>query len=92
MSDKQRNIKAAERVGAVQSKADKPIKQGPDFSHLFAAWVESHRASLVDSLGRLVGQPIGSFFTCLVMAVALSLPMGLALLLDNVERLGGSWQ
>ena len=26
------------------------------------------------------------------MAVALSLPMGLALLLDNVERLGGSWQ
>ena len=92
MSDKQRNIKAAERVGAVQSKADKPIKQGPDFSHLFAAWVESHRASLVDSLGRLVGQPIGSFFTCLVMAVALSLPMGLSLLLNNVERLGGSWQ
>jgi cell division transport system permease protein len=92
MSDKQRNIKAAERVGAVQSKTDKPIKQGPGFSELFAAWVESHRASLVDSLGRLVGQPIGSFFTCLVMAVALSLPMGLALLLDNVERLGGSWQ
>jgi cell division transport system permease protein len=72
--------------------SDKPIKQGPDFSTLFAAWVESHRASLIDSLGRLVGQPIGSFFTCLVMAVALSLPMGLALLLDNVERLGGSWQ
>lgn len=92
MSDNQRNIKAAERVGAVQSKADKPIKEGPDFSALFAAWLESHRASLVDSLSRLVGQPIGSFFTCLVMAVALSLPMGLALLLDNVERLGGSWQ
>src|SRR5690606_40033945 len=92
MSESQRNIKAAERVGAVQSKADKPIKQGPDFSHLFAAWVESHRARLVDSVGRLAKQPIGSFFTCLVMAVALSLPMGLALLLDNVERLGGSWQ
>lgn len=92
MSEPQRNIKAAERVGAVQSKADKPIRQGPDFATLFRAWVESHRASLVDSLGRLVGQPIGSFFTCLVMAVALSLPMGLALLLDNVERLGGSWQ
>lgn len=26
------------------------------------------------------------------MAVALSLPMGLSLLLNNVERLGGSWQ
>ena len=92
MSEKKRNIKAAERVGSVQSKADKPIRQGPDFSALFAAWVESHRASLIDSLSRLVGQPIGSFFTCLVMAVALSLPMGLSLLLDNVEQLGGSWQ
>ncbi|WP_295469896.1 permease-like cell division protein FtsX [uncultured Pseudomonas sp.] len=65
---------------------------GPDFSTLLAAWVESHRASLLDSLRRLGKQPIGSFFTCLVMAVALSLPMGLSLLLSNVERLGGSWQ
>ena len=65
---------------------------GPDFSTLFQAWLESHRASLVDSLRRLGRQPIGSFFTCMVMAVALSLPMGLSLLLKNVERLGGSWQ
>jgi cell division transport system permease protein len=54
------------------------------------AWIESHRASLLDSLRRLGKQPIGSFFTCLVMAVALSMPMGLSLLLSNVERLGGS--
>lgn len=65
---------------------------GPAFSQLFHAWIENHRASLVDSLRRLGKQPIGSFFTCLVMAVALSLPMGLSLLLKNVERLGGSWQ
>ena len=65
---------------------------GPDFRTLFHAWLESHRASLVDSLRRLGKQPIGSFFTCLVMAVALSMPMGLSLLLKNVERLGGSWQ
>jgi cell division transport system permease protein len=65
---------------------------GPDFATLFNAWLESHRASLADSLKRLARQPFGSFFTCLVMAVALSLPMGLSLLLKNVERLGGSWQ
>jgi cell division transport system permease protein len=65
---------------------------GPAFSQLLHAWIESHRASLIDSLRRLAKQPIGSFFTCLVMAVALSLPMGLSLLLKNVERLGGSWQ
>ncbi|WP_372875118.1 permease-like cell division protein FtsX [Pseudomonas sp.] len=83
----------AQRVGAAPKKHDpKTPGDGPDFRSQLDAWLESHRASLVDSLRRLAKQPIGSFFTCLVMAVALSLPMGLALLLDNVERLGGSWQ
>jgi cell division transport system permease protein len=83
----------AQRVGAAAKKTETPIPDdSPSFSHQLYAWLESHRASLVDSLHRLAKQPIGSFFTCLVMAVALSLPMGLALLLDNVERLGVSWQ
>lgn len=83
----------AQRVGAAAKKTEPPNPDdGPSFSHQLHAWLESHRASLVDSLRRLGKQPIGSFFTCLVMAVALSLPMGLALLLDNVERLGVSWQ
>lgn len=63
-----------------------------DWGGLLRAYGESHRASLVDSLRRLARQPFGSFLTCLVMAIALSLPMGLSLLLDGVERLGGSWQ
>ncbi|WP_137819288.1 permease-like cell division protein FtsX [Pseudomonas sp. 2FG] len=83
---------AAERVGAAPKKNDKKDDGGPDFRTLLHAWLESHRYSLVDSLRRLGKQPIGSFFTCLVMAIALSLPMGLSLLLNNVERLGGSWQ
>ena len=83
----------AQRVGATPKQS---AAQGPgdeqDFRSQVHAWLESHRASLVDSLRRLGKQPVGSFFTCLVMAVALSLPMGLSLLLDNVERLGGTWQ
>ncbi|HAN54380.1 MAG TPA: cell division protein FtsX, partial [Pseudomonas sp.] len=86
------NLSTAERVGGSVRKPEQPRGDEPDFKTLFHAWLESHRASLVDSVGRLLKQPIGSFFTCLVMAVTLSLPMGLALLLDNVERLGGSWQ
>lgn len=85
------NPSTAERVGGSVKKSDHKDDE-PDFKALLHAWLESHRASLVDSVSRLFKQPIGSFFTCLVMAVALSLPMGLALLLDNVERLGGSWQ
>ena len=83
----------AQRVGAAPKNPEpqRPDNE-PDFRTLTLAWLESHRASLLDSLRRLGKQPIGSFFTCLVMAVALSLPMGLSLLLANIERLGGSWQ
>ena len=92
MSAPEHNPNPAERAGGARGKPQQPQSDEPDFKTLFHAWMESHRASVVDSVGRLIKQPIGSFFTCLVMAVALSLPMGLALLLDNVERLGGSWQ
>ena len=84
--------KPSERVGATRPMDDTDIEESADFKSQLRAWGESHRASVVDSLRRLARQPIGSFFTCLVMAIALSLPMGLALLLDNLERLGGSWQ
>ncbi|KMM84705.1 cell division protein FtsX [Pseudomonas taetrolens] len=92
-----RSPKVSERVAPKASDPQPSRKKhdeddGPSFGMLFHAWVEAHRASLLDSLRRLGKQPIGSFFTCLVMAVALSLPMGLSLLLNNVERLGGSWQ
>ena len=86
------NPKAAERVGAAPAGSKVAKKVETDFRRHLRAWLESHRASLIDSLLRLAKQPVGSFFTCLVMAVALSLPMGLSLLLGNVERLGGSWQ
>ena len=92
-----RSPKVSERVAPKPADPQPKEKKhdeddGPDFGTLVHAWIESHRASLLDSLRRLGKQPIGSFFTCLVMAVALSLPMGLSLLLNNVERLGGSWQ
>jgi cell division transport system permease protein len=88
-----RNPKAAERIGGPATVTPAGGKKPEsDFRRHLRAWLESHRASLLDSLRRLVRQPFGSFFTCLVMAVALSLPMGLSLLLGNLERLGGSWQ
>ncbi|WP_028693380.1 permease-like cell division protein FtsX [Pseudomonas cremoricolorata] len=92
-----RTSKVSERVAPkaadqVKKKPGNHDDDGPDLRTLMRAWLESHRASLADSLRRLGKQPIGSFFTCLVMAVALSMPMGLSLLLKNVEVLGGSWQ
>ncbi|SER82894.1 cell division protein FtsX [Azotobacter beijerinckii] len=80
----------SERVGALPRAEAKGAE--PDFATLLVSWLDSHRGSLVDGLRRLGRQPLGSFLTCLAMAVALSLPMGLSLLLDDIARLGGSWQ
>ena len=55
-----------------------------------AAWAEHHSDSLLASLGKMLGKPWSTLLTVGVMAVALALPLGLALVLDNAARLGGT--
>lgn len=45
----------AQRVGAAPKKSEAPTPgdDGPSFTHQLHAWLENHRASLVDSLRRL---------------------------------------
>lgn len=82
------------RVGATPKNTTEfsPVKEPDTFWQLLRIGLTNHKASIVDSVQRLVRQPLGSFFTWLVIAVALSLPMGLSLLLDSTDQLGGSWQ
>lgn len=56
------------------------------------AWFEQHLYSLSASLGRALRKPWATLLTIGVMAVALSLPLGLALVLGNVERFAGNVQ
>ena len=53
------------------------------------AWLDHHGYSIVASLGRLLRKPWATLLTVGVMAVALALPLGLWLVLDNTARLGG---
>lgn len=55
-----------------------------------AAWFDHHLQSLVASLGRMLRKPWATLLTIGVMAVALALPLGLWLVLENVARLGGT--
>ncbi len=81
------------RIGAAErAKIDGPPVENTAVLAQLKAWMISHKFSCMDSLKRLLRQPSGSFFTCLVIAVALSLPMGLTLLLKNLNELGGTWQ
>lgn len=55
-------------------------------------WLDHHLYSLVASFGRLLHKPGATVLTIGVMAVALALPLGLWLVLGNVERFAGNVQ
>jgi cell division transport system permease protein len=56
------------------------------------AWVDHHLYSFVASLGRLFRKPWATLLTIGVMAVALALPLGLWVVLGNVQRFAGEVQ
>ncbi|MDH5835190.1 permease-like cell division protein FtsX [Luteimonas kalidii] len=53
-------------------------------------WIDHHLYSLVASLGRVFRKPWAALLTIAVMAMALALPLGLWLVLGNLERLAGN--
>jgi cell division transport system permease protein len=55
-------------------------------------WVDHHLYSFVASLGRIARRPWATALTIGVMAVALALPLGLWLVLNNVARFSGDVQ
>lgn len=56
------------------------------------AWRELHLYSLFSSIGRMMQRPWATALTVGVMAMALVLPLCLALLLGNIERLSGEFR
>ncbi|HEY0333058.1 MAG TPA: permease-like cell division protein FtsX [Stenotrophomonas sp.] len=57
-----------------------------------SVWIDHHLHSIAFSLGRALRKPWATLLTILVMAVALALPLGLSIALDNVRLLAGSVQ
>jgi cell division transport system permease protein len=54
-------------------------------------WLLRHAQVAFDSLGRLYRNWVSSLMTTAVLGIALSMPAGMYLLLDNLDRLSGSW-
>lgn len=57
----------------------------------YNGWVRHHRLSAADSLYRVLDNPVSSAMTWLVIGIALALPTGLNVALDNVDQLSASW-
>jgi cell division transport system permease protein len=51
------------------------------------AWLYQHRKAIAHAVGRLLGQPLGTLLSALVVGIALALPAGGFVLVDNVASL-----
>lgn len=69
--------------GAVQSKAS--------VSDRFGAWRSHHYLVAGQSLRRMLGQPLASIITWMVIGIAMALPASLFIALDNLQQLTGGW-
>lgn len=56
------------------------------------AWLQHHRLSAADSLVRVLDNPGSSLLTWLVIGIALALPVGLNVALDNVSKVSTGWE
>jgi cell division transport system permease protein len=54
---------------------------------MMGAWSYQHRKAIAHAIGRLLYQPLGTLLSALVVGIALALPAGGFLLVDNVASL-----
>ena len=55
-------------------------------------WFDQHLHGLAFSLGRVLRKPWATLLTVAVMGVALALPLGLSIVMDNLRHFAGSVQ
>ena len=61
------------------------------FSFSLKSYLLRHLQVMLFSLGRLWRQPFSSFMTMAVIGIALALPAGLFVLLQNVDHVSSNW-
>lgn len=88
----------ARNATPMKPKTAKPLKRpagarvaSNTLRHRFDAWRLHHRDSAVDALQRMKHSITSSIMTVLVIAIALALPAGLSVLLENVRSLTENW-
>lgn len=90
MATNQNQNKAADkRQGKAASGA---ARSRHSWRHPLRSWANSHRDSARLALHRVTDSPFSTLMIVLVMSIVLALPMGLAVLIDQVEQLGIDWQ
>ncbi len=58
----------------------------------YRSWTRHHRLSAADSLRRILEHPWSSLLTWMVIGIALALPVGLNVALDNAQLVSADWE
>ena len=58
----------------------------------FRHFLSLHAQNFFGAMGRIARQPVNSLMTIVVIAIALALPAGFRVLLNNAQILSGSWE
>ncbi|WP_461423306.1 permease-like cell division protein FtsX [Ketobacter sp.] len=64
---------------------------GTTFTQRFQSYREHHKEVALESLRRLFSTPLPTLMTILVIAISLSLPAGLYVILKNAENVSADW-
>lgn len=67
------------------------MRNSPHKNSQLKSYFAHHLRVSLASLGRLYAQPVSTFMTAAVIAIALALPVGLYIALDNVGQLSNGW-
>lgn len=71
---------------------NQPASRSPAAPGKLSVWLGHHRRAAAASLVRCARRPWATLLTVSVMALALALPMGLSIVLDNLKQFAGSVQ
>lgn len=67
------------------------MRNTPHKNSQLKSYFAHHLRVSIASLGRLYAQPVSTFMTAAVIAIALALPLGLYIALDNIGQLSSGW-
>lgn len=67
------------------------MRNSPHRKSRISTYFSNHMRVALASLGRLYAQPVSTLMTAAVIAIALALPVGLYIALDNVARISSGW-
>ncbi|MDJ0872354.1 MAG: permease-like cell division protein FtsX [Gammaproteobacteria bacterium] len=80
-------------MGVVTQRAQPAIRRrGPGIRHRTISWALRHLQVFFYTLGQLTRSPFGSAMTASVIGIALALPAGLYVLLENAQSMSSGWE